>query len=97
MIQYAIADERLRGPVNAVAPEPATNCDFSRALGRVLHRPTAMTVPAFLLRLVLGEMADGLLLASDRAYPSKLKVSEYRFLYPELDSALRSLLRPTRK
>jgi uncharacterized protein len=95
IIRYAMADERLQGPVNAVAPEPVTNRDFSRALGRVLHRPAIMPVPAFALRLMLGEMADGLLLASDRVYPARLKASGYRFLYPELDSALQYLLRPS--
>ena len=95
IIQYAIIDERLRGPVNAVAPEPVTHRDFSRALGRVLHRPAIMPVPAFVLRLMLGEMADGLLLASDRVSPEKLKALDYSFLYPGLDPALQHLLRPS--
>jgi len=95
IIQHAIADERLRGPVNAVAPESLTHRDFSRALGRVLHRPAIMPVPAFVLRLMLGEMADGLLLASDRVSPEKLKALDYSFLYPGLDPALQHLLRPS--
>lgn len=97
IIQHAIADERLQGPVNAVTPEPVTNRDFSRALGRVLHRPAVMPVPAFALRLMLGEMADGLLLASARVSPAKLRASGYRFLHPRLDSALQNLLRPGQK
>jgi len=97
IIQCAIADERLRGPVNAVTPQPVTQSDFSKALGRVLHRPAVMPVPAFVLRLMFGEMAEGLLLASDRACPSRLKGSDYRFLHPELDSALESTLRPSHK
>jgi uncharacterized protein (TIGR01777 family) len=97
IIQHAIAGERLQGPVNVVTPEPVTNRDFSRALGRVLHRPAIMPVPAFALRLTLGEMADGLLLASARVSPAKLAASGYRFLHPRLDSALQNLLRPGQK
>ena len=97
IIQYAMTDERLRGPVNVVVPEPVTNRDFSRALGRVLHRPALLPVPALVLRLMLGEIADGLLLASNRVYPMKLDAWGYRFIHPELDSALQYLLRPSPK
>lgn len=95
--QRAIADERLQGPVNAVVPAAVTNREFTRTLARVLNRPAVLTAPAFALRLALGEMADALLLASDRVSPQRLQASGYRFLYPELEPALRHLLRPDGK
>jgi len=90
----AIEDERLQGAVNVVAPEPVTNREFSRTLGRVLNRPAIVAAPAFALRLVLGEMAGPLLLASERVSPKRLQTAGYRFLYPDLEPALRHLLRP---
>jgi len=92
-IQHALAVESLRGPVNAVAPKPVTNREFTRALGRVLRRPTLLPMPAFAARLAFGEMADALLLASQRVEPAKLLASGYRFQFPELEDALRHLLR----
>lgn len=93
----AIADESLRGPLNVVVPEPLSNRDFTRTLAGVLHRPAVMAAPAFALRLALGEMADALLLASGRVAPKRLQSSGYRFLYPNLEPALRHLLRPDGK
>jgi uncharacterized protein len=78
--------------VNVVAPEPATNADFARALAHVLHRPAAATVPAFALRLMYGEMADALLLAGQRVVPQRLLDAGFRFRYPTLDAALRAEL-----
>jgi uncharacterized protein len=92
IIQSAIANQRLQGPVNAVAPEAVTNRDFSRALARVLRRPAIMAVPAFALRLALGEMANALLLSSARVSPTCLLASGYQFLHPQLEPALRHLL-----
>ncbi|HEV2426351.1 MAG TPA: TIGR01777 family oxidoreductase [Terriglobia bacterium] len=94
VIEHAIADERLRGPVNTVAPAAVTNREFGRTLGRVLDRPAVLTLPAFVLRLALGELADALLLASDRVCPQRLQASGYRFLHPDLEPALRHVLRP---
>lgn len=91
-ILHALATETLGGPVNATAPEPVTNQDFARALGRVLRRPTPFRVPAAALRLALGEMADSTLLTSTRAVPSKLLASGYRFQHPDLETALRHVL-----
>ncbi|MDD5763466.1 MAG: DUF1731 domain-containing protein, partial [bacterium] len=82
----------LSGPVNAVAPVPVTNREFTDALGKALSRPTLFPVPGFALRLAMGEMADALLLASARAVPRRLEESGYRFRYPELGGALRHLL-----
>lgn len=83
----------LSGPFNAVSPHPCTNAEFTRALGQVLHRPTVFPVPVWVLRLVLGEMARELLLASTRAVPARLLESGFRFEHPELVGALRYLLR----
>jgi len=91
-IRHALATDALRGPVNAVAPAPVTNAEFTRILGRVLGRPTLMPLPAFAARLTLGEMADELLLASQRAVPARLQASGYRFRYASLEEALRGVL-----
>ncbi|MSR83925.1 MAG: TIGR01777 family protein [Candidatus Latescibacteria bacterium] len=83
----------LSGPFNAVSPHPCTNAEFTRALGKVLHRPAVCPVPAWALRLALGEMADELLLASTRAMPRRLLESRFRFEHPGLEDTLRYLLR----
>ena len=95
VILHALQTEGLRGPVNAVAPNPVTNLEFTRTLGRVLLRPTLFPVPAFAARLVLGEMADELLLASARLEPARLRATGFRFRFPELEGALRHLLGKT--
>lgn len=91
-IAHALVTDTLQGPVNAVAPYPVTNREFTRTLGRVLGRPTVFPVPAFAARLAFGEMADALLLASTRVEPKRLLATQYSFRYPELDGALRHLL-----
>ncbi len=91
-IHHAITCDTLNGPVNVVAPNPVTNRDFTKTLGHVLRRPTIFPVPAFLARLLLGEMADELLLASIRVVPRRLQETGYTFRYPELESALRHVL-----
>jgi uncharacterized protein len=88
VISYALSNETLRGPVNAVAPNPVTNYEFTKTLGRVLRRPTLFPMPAFAARLAFGEMADGLLLASTRVEPKRLLDSGFRFRFPELEAAL---------
>jgi uncharacterized protein len=92
VIQQAIVSDALRGPTNAVAPRAVTNEEFTKILGRTLGRPTVLPLPAFAARLMFGEMADELLLASTRAEPAKLLASGYQFRYPELEHALRHLL-----
>jgi uncharacterized protein (TIGR01777 family) len=82
----------LEGPVNASSPEPVTNAVFTKTLGRVLGRPTIAPVPAFALRLALGEMADAALLSSTRVRPERLHASGYRFRFPDLEGALRHVL-----
>jgi uncharacterized protein (TIGR01777 family) len=92
VFEHLVVTEALRGPVNAVAPEPVTNADFARALGRVLHRPAVATVPAFAARLMFGEMADALLLAGQRVVPRVLLDSGFRFDHPTVEDALRTEL-----
>lgn len=92
MIVHAIDTPSLTGAVNAVAPQPVTNAEFTRDLGSVLHRPTLFPMPAFAARLVLGEMADALLLSSTRVLPRKLAESGFRHRFPDLPSALRQAL-----
>lgn len=86
---HAIATESLAGPVNVCAPGLVTNAQFTRALGRVLRRPAVLPVPAPALRVAFGELADGLLLASQRALPERLEQSGFQFVHPELEGALR--------
>ena len=83
----------LSGPVNAVAPGAVTQREFARTLGRVLGRPALLPAPPMALRLVLGrEMADELLLASQRVEPRRLLATGYAFRFPELEPALRHVL-----
>ena len=89
IIDHAIHNESLHGPVNAVSPKPATNQEFSITLARLLSRPSFLALPAFGARIAFGEMADALLLASARVLPARLKESGYRFQFPELEDALR--------
>ena len=91
-IYHALTSPDLSGPVNCVAPRAVTNTGFTRTLGRVLRRPTLFRVPAAVLRRVLGDMADELLLSSARAIPRALSESGYRFRHRELDIALKQTL-----
>jgi uncharacterized protein (TIGR01777 family) len=91
-IEHILTNEGLRGPVNVVSPSPVTNKEFTRALGRVLHRPTVFTVPRFVVERLFGEMGREALLASFRVRPAKLIASGYQFQYPELESSLRHVL-----
>ena len=91
-IHHALLTSSLRGPVNAVAPNPVTNIEFTKALGQVLRRLTIVPMPAFAARLAFGAMADELLLASTRVEPKQLVQSGYEFRQPTLGAALRHLL-----
>lgn len=93
IVLHALAREDLRGPVNAVAPRPVTNREFTGELGKALSRPTPLPVPAFALRLAVGrEMADDLLLASARVLPRRLEETGYPFRHSAIREALRDLL-----
>jgi uncharacterized protein len=91
-IVHAIDTDALSGPVNVVGPDPPTNVEYTKVLGRVLGRPTFFAVPAAAARLALGGMADELLLASARVDPAKLEETGYEYRYPGLEGALRHLL-----
>ncbi|HEV2917680.1 MAG TPA: TIGR01777 family oxidoreductase [Actinomycetota bacterium] len=89
---HVLAREDLAGPVNAVAPNPVTNAEFTATLARVLRRVAVVHVPAFAPRLVLGEFADEMLFTSMRVHPARLLATGYRFRFPELEPALRHTL-----
>jgi len=91
MIRFALSNSGLVGPANAVAPKPIQNADFTRILAKALHRPALFPAPTFALRLALGEMADALLLVSQRVKPSKLEQAGYQFAQPELAAALTAI------
>jgi uncharacterized protein len=91
-IEFALETASLAGPVNVVTPNPVTNLEFTRALGRALRRPTLLRVPAFALRVAFGEMADNTILQSERAMPARLSSSGFEFGYPELQAGLRAVL-----
>jgi uncharacterized protein len=92
LIDFAVKTESLRGPLNACSPNPMTNNDFSKELGRAMHRPAAITTPEFAIKLLFGEMAE-VILASDRALPKAALAAGYSFNFPELQAALNQLLR----
>ncbi|MEZ6069610.1 MAG: TIGR01777 family oxidoreductase [Pirellulales bacterium] len=91
-LHHALMTDSLAGPVNVVAPHPVTNLEFTKTLGRVLRRPTVAPMPAFAARLLLGQMADELLLARARVEPQRLLESHYHFRHPNLEDALRHVL-----
>ena len=91
-IMHSIESTDLSGPVNAVAPNPVTNAVFTKALGKVLRRPTIVPLPAFAAKLMLGEMAEELLLASARVTPRKLEESGFEFQHASVEEALRHAL-----
>jgi uncharacterized protein len=93
IIRYAMQHDGLRGPVNAVSPNPVTNREFTRAIAATLHRPALFPAPRFALHLALGEMADALLFSSQRVAPQKLLTNKYPFRYSELRQALAEILR----
>lgn len=90
-LHHCIVTESLRGPVNLVGPAPVTNAELTSALGRLLGRPTALSVPKLAIKLGVGEFAEALL-ASQRALPRALLASGFSFTHPDLDSALRAAL-----
>lgn len=92
LLVYAVTNESIRGPANAVSPQSVTNAEFTRTLARVLHRPAIFPAPAFALRLMLGEMADELLLSSQRVEPKVAMETGFRFQYPQLETALKHAL-----
>jgi uncharacterized protein len=92
VINFALENENVSGPINTVSPNPVTNREFTKALGRVLSRPTIFPLPEFLIGTVFGEMGRELLLASIRVQPKRLETLGFRFQYPTLDAALDHVL-----
>lgn len=91
LVRWTIDNPSATGPLNATAPTPVTNAEFTRALARALHRPAFLPAPAFALRILLGEMADALLLSGQRAIPAKAERLGFKFRYADLDGALRAI------
>jgi uncharacterized protein (TIGR01777 family) len=92
ILRLALENTAVRGPVNVVAPNAAQNSEFTRDLAKAMHRPALFPAPAFALRLALGEMADALLLSSQRVTPQKLRQLGYPFLHSDLPTALSAVL-----
>jgi uncharacterized protein (TIGR01777 family) len=92
VLKLALRDAMVRGQINVVSPEPVTNAAFTKELARALHRPALIPAPAFALKLAMGEMADALLLSSQRVVPGMLSRFSYRFLYPQLGQALQKIV-----
>jgi uncharacterized protein len=93
MMLTALEQEDWSGPINATAPEPVTNREFSKALGRVLGRPALAPVPGLALRMLYGEMAQ-MITTGARAVPAKALVLGYQFRHPDLEPALRDAIKP---
>ena len=93
MVRWAIDTAAIKGALNVTAPSPATNREFTRALALALHRPALVPAPAFAVRLMLGEMADALILNGQRVLPARAMTNGFEFRYPDLDSALRDIYR----
>ena len=91
-ILFALDTPTVAGPVNFTAPNPVTNAEFTRALGRQLHRPALLPAPAFALRLALGQMADEALLASARVLPARLTQAGFQLQHPAIEEALAAAL-----
>lgn len=91
-IQFALTTPELGGPVDGTAPNPVTNREFTKTLGRVLNRPTLFPMPAFAAKLAFGELADDMLLGSLRVLPTALTTARFEFAYPQLEAALRHIL-----
>jgi hypothetical protein len=92
-IQYALENDNVSGPINVTSPNASTNAQFTKALGHALGRPTVIPMPAFAAKLAFGEMAEALLLSSCRVKPTRLEEAGYQFKHPDLEPALRALLK----
>jgi uncharacterized protein len=94
MVAWAIENHDVTGVLNATAPKPVTNKEFSRALGRAIHRPSLLPVPRFALRALVGEMADVMLLTGQRVMPKKALELKFGFRYPDINLAMKAALGP---
>jgi len=92
LYQFLLNNTRVKGAVNATSPNPVTNGEFTKILGKVLNRPTFIPVPGFGVKLLFGEMGERLLLEGSKVLPVRLEEAGFKFNYPELESALRSII-----
>lgn len=92
-IHFCLTHDAIQGPVNVVAPDAATNAEFTKTLGRVMHRPTVLPMPAFVVRGLFGEMGEALMLSSSVVSPDVLKTNGFSFRFPVLEPALEYLLK----
>ncbi len=92
ILRFAIENASVRGAINIVSPQPLQNAEFTKVLAKAMHRPALLPAPAFALRLALGEMADALLLSSQRVLPGAIEKLGYRFLHADLPLALAAVL-----
>ena len=92
IFHFALENENSRGAVNAVAPNPATNAEFTETLGKVLHRPTILPIPEFAIKLLFGEMGETLLLQGARVLPKKLEDAGFKFRFTNLEKAMKDVL-----
>ena len=92
LMRFAILNENISGALNATSPNPVTNKEFSRVIGKIIHRPSCMPIPGFGLRLLFGEMADEMLLSGQKVLPEKAVKVGYKFKYTDLEGALKRLL-----
>ena len=97
ILRFATEHGEVRGPINLISPQPVQNAEFTKTLATTMHRTALFPAPAFALRLALGEMADALLLSSQRVLPQRLQKFGYSFQYPDLAAALKSILEPVSK
>jgi uncharacterized protein (TIGR01777 family) len=93
VLRLAVETGQVRGPLNVISPQPLQNAEFTKTLASAMHRPALFPAPAFALRLALGEMADALLLSSQRVLPRGLEKLGYQFQYPDLAAALNNILK----
>ncbi len=96
ILKFALENSSARGAVNVVSPQPLQNAEFTKVLAKTMRRPALFPAPAFALRLALGQMADALLLSSQRVTPQKLRQLDYPFLFPDLSGALTTVLKVER-
>ncbi len=92
ILRLALENANVTGPLNVVSPQPVTNAGFTKILAAALHRPALFPAPAFALRLILGEMADALLLSSQRVQPAQLQKLNFQFAHPDLAAALATIM-----
>lgn len=91
ILHFCLEHPQIEGPINATAPQPVTSAEFAKAYGKVLHRPVFLPMPAFMMRLIFGQMAEELLLTGQRVIPSKLIQAGFSFIFPQIELALMAI------